>query len=242
MKGNNQGKYYYKYLLFLVMLYVCSILLGANGVRKPVEIGVFYFDAGSFFFPFAYVAIDLITEVYGYQVARQLLWTNLVAILFFLPAMYFIVHVHAPATWHHQAAFYWVFGKHFNYLGIASGVGMIFAQFINARLVAQWKVLVRGRYFWLRSMGSSVIGDAIQIAIGLSVGWLAGIWPWHIALMMFFSVLLLRAIYAAVFAFPGQLVAIFLKQAEGVDIYENKAHFSWFQLKIAGTPPASSAS
>ena len=87
-----------------------------------------------------------------------------------------------------------------------------------------------------------MIGDAIQIAIGLSVGWLAGIWPWHIALTMFFSVLLLRSLYAAIFAFPGQLVAIFLKKAEGVDIYENKSHFSWFQLKIAGTPPASSAS
>ena len=56
----------------LIISNVCS--------NRLVAVGPLEFDAGTLMFPLTYIFGDLLTEVYGFQKARRVIWTGFAAI------------------------------------------------------------------------------------------------------------------------------------------------------------------
>src|SRR5687768_12586422 len=150
----------------LVMAAFVTVLLCANviGASKVATLFGFTFGAGVLFFPISYVFGDILTEVYGYARARKVVWAGFGA-MFFASFMSWAVLAFPPApTWPHQAAFETVFGGTPRIVA-ASLVAYFCGEFANSYTLAKLKLATEGRLLWLRTIGSTIVGEGIDSLI-----------------------------------------------------------------------------
>ena len=219
----------------LVMAAFVTILLLSNliGASKPSYvtlplIGQWSFGAGVLFFPVSYIIGDILTEVYGYARARRVIWTGFAALLFMAFMAWVVVQLPPTAGWPGQEAYEFVFGNSWRIV-LASMVAFWAGEFANSYVLAKMKIWTAGRHLWMRTIGSTVVGQGLDSLIfyPLAFWGLAG-WPvellWQVVLSQWaiktaWEALLTPVTYAAVGA---------LKRAEQVDLYDTETDFSPF--------------
>ena len=219
----------------LVMAAFVTILLLSNliGASKPSYvtlplIGQWSFGAGVLFFPVSYIIGDILTEVYGYARARRVIWTGFAALLFMAFMAWVVVQLPPAAGWPGQDAYEFVFGNSWRIV-LASMVAFWAGEFANSYVLAKMKIWSAGRHLWMRTIGSTVVGQGLDSLIfyPLAFWGLAG-WPvellWQVVLSQWaiktaWEALLTPVTYAAVGA---------LKRAEQFDLYDTETDFSPF--------------
>ena len=219
----------------LVMAAFVTILLLSNliGASKPSYVtlplmGQWSFGAGVLFFPVSYIIGDILTEVYGYARARRVIWTGFAALLFMAFMAWVVVQLPPAAGWPGQDAYEFVFGNSWRIV-LASMVAFWAGEFANSYVLAKMKIWTAGRHLWMRTIGSTVVGQGLDSLIfyPLAFWGLAG-WPvellWQVVLSQWaiktaWEALLTPVTYAAVGA---------LKRAEQVDLYDTETDFSPF--------------
>ena len=219
----------------LVMAAFVTILLLSNliGASKPSYVtlplmGQWSFGAGVLFFPVSYIIGDILTEVYGYARARRVIWTGFAALLFMAFMAWVVVQLPPAAGWPGQEAYEFVFGNSLRIV-LASMVAFWAGEFANSYVLAKMKIWTAGRHLWMRTIGSTVVGQGLDSLIfyPLAFWGLAG-WPvellWQVVLSQWaiktaWEALLTPVTYAAVGA---------LKRAEQVDLYDTETDFSPF--------------
>jgi uncharacterized PurR-regulated membrane protein YhhQ (DUF165 family) len=97
-------------------------------------------------------------------------------------------------------------------------------------LLARFKILIKGKYFWLRSIGSSLIGEAIVVLVAIPLGYW-GVYTWDVIERIMVSDYLLRLVYALIIAFPANIWVNYLKSTTGLDAYDYRVSFNPFRLK-----------
>ena len=213
-----------------VTILLLSNLIGASKpsyVTLPL-IGQWSFGAGVLFFPVSYIIGDILTEVYGYARARRVIWTGFAALLFMAFMAWVVVQLPPAAGWPGQEAYEFVFGNSWRIV-LASMVAFWAGEFANSYVLAKMKIWTAGRHLWMRTIGSTVVGQGLDSLIfyPLAFWGLAG-WPvellWQVVLSQWaiktaWEALLTPVTYAAVGA---------LKRAEQVDLYDTETDFSPF--------------
>jgi len=101
--------------------------------------------------------------------------------------------------------------------------------FINSFLISKWKILIRGRYFGLRSIGASFFGDLVYaILICPIVFW--GTLPTAKILITMVASFSLKVLYSFFLAYPAVWVANFIKLKEKIDVYDYRVNYNPFKL------------
>ena len=160
----------------LVMAAFVTVLLCANliGAAKVAQVGGFTFGAGVLFFPISYVFGDVLTEVYGYARARKVVWAGFGA-LAFASFMSWATLAFPPAPgWPHQAAYETVFGGTPRIV-LASLVAYFCGEFCNSYVLAKMKLATAGRLLWSRTIGSTIVGEAVDSVVFYPLAFL-GAW------------------------------------------------------------------
>ena len=227
--------YTYRLLIPLIAIYLTFMLGSIVLVHKLVVISSTITAAGVFLFPATFVLGDVIAEVYGYQVARQLLWSAIVCEFLFALFCYILIHLKSPPFWHYQQDFNYILGGLLR-IYFSGLFAFLIASFINVILLSKWKIALKGRYFWLRSVISSCIGEAIYTVICVSLIYYATI-PFNKFIQLMISVYVITMLYIAIFAIPAAPLARFLKKIEGVDPFDYGINFNPFNSEIR--PPDS---
>ena len=88
-----------------------------------------------------------------------------------------------------------------------------------------------GRYFWLRSLCSTAIGEATFSVIGGTLAY-AGVLPWSKIVFLMLDGYLFKMLYALIAVWPAAMLVGLLKKAEGVDIYDRGISYNPFKLNI----------
>lgn len=220
----------YRALIFLSMLYLTITLLAGVMVNKIVSLPLGYVQGGAIITPVWYAIADIITEVYGYQISRQILLASLACQFVFSFFCFLILHLPSPQFWHGKIDYDFVFG---NTLRIYfSGVtAYLISGFVNIYFISKWKILMMGKYFWIRSIGSSTISEMIYTALiipMISFGKL----PVEKILIIVASSYGLKIVYALIASGPATLIVDFLKKIEGVDVYDTKTDYNPFLFLI----------
>lgn len=192
----------------------------------PAENGVFVFGAGILFFPVSYVIGDILTEVYGYQRARRCIWTGFAALVFMAFMSWAVVAMPPAASWNGQAAYESVFGQ-VPRIVLASIVAFWAGEFVNAFVLARMKVLTAGKALWSRTIGSTVVGQAVDSAIFYPVAFL-GVWQTRDVIIVMVTNWLLKVLWEVVLTPVTYVVVNRLKRAEGVDLFDTDTNFSPF--------------
>ena len=223
---------HFKYLdlvtvAFTVILILSNFASSAKIIDWGISIGriPLAFDAGTVFFPFAYIFGDVLTEVYGYSRARRVIWVGFGALIFTFLMFWLIRFLPGEALWQEtvgQNAFEAVLGEIiFGGIVLASVLAYLIGSFANSVIMAIMKKLTGGRHLWTRTIGSTIVGEFLDSAIFIAIASLTGVFPWE----LFWSLTLTNYIFKVAIEVLFTPVTYWftkkLKQAEGGDVYSD---------------------
>ncbi|MCL4305245.1 queuosine precursor transporter [bacterium] len=215
-------------------LFVAILLISNVAATKLVGFGIFPFDGGTFLFPLSYIFGDVLTEVYGFGRARRIIWMGFAANV--LAALTFAVVAAMPpaSIWPNQEAFEAILGF-VPRIVLASLIAYLFGEFTNSVILAKLKVATQGRVLWLRTISSTLAGQAVDTGLFVVIAF-AGIVPAReLWLMIAFNYMFKCGVEIVLTPMTYAIVG-FLKRREQVDIYDKGTRFNPFGL--GGTAPA----
>ena len=228
--SQTQFRYYDLVMAAFVTILLLSNLIGASKpsyVTLPF-IGEWSFGAGVLFFPVSYIIGDVLTEVYGYARARRVIWTGFAALLFMAFMAWVVVQLPPAAGWPGQAAYEFVFGNSWRIV-LASMIAFWAGEFANSYVLAKMKIWTRGRHLWMRTIGSTVVGQGLDSLIfyPLAFWGLAG-WPVELLWQVVLSQWAIKTAWEALLTPVTYAVVGSLKKAEGVEVFDTNTDFSPF--------------
>ena len=167
---------------------------------------------------------DVLTEVYGYSQTRRVIWLgffcNFIAVL----AIWTGQIIPEASFWDGQAAYVRILGYTPRLL-LSSFLAYLVGEFANSFVLAKLKILTRGRLLWLRTIGSTLIGQALDSVLFISLAF-AGTIPLSALLTAIVTQWLVKSIYEAVVTPLTYVVVNFLKRKENLDVYDHDTKFN----------------
>jgi queuosine precursor transporter len=215
----------------LVMAAFVTVLLCANviGAGKVARVGPLTFGAGVLFFPISYLFGDVLTEVYGYARARKVVWAGFAA-LAFASFMSWAVLAFPPApTWHDQAAYRTVLGATPR-IALASLVAYFCGEFCNSYVLAKMKLRTQGHLLWTRTIGSTIVGEAVDSAVFYPLAFL-GVWQGGDVLRVMASNYAIKVLWEAAMTPVTYRIVNGLKRTEREDYFDRDTDFTPFSLE-----------
>ncbi|MBQ7878183.1 MAG: queuosine precursor transporter [Bacteroidaceae bacterium] len=172
-------------LVVITALFVtCYLVSNIMAVKVIGFFGLFYFDAGTITFPFAYMLGDVLTEIWGYRNARKVIWITFVCNLLMVFCTQVGVWLPSPDYLDTASQSY---NSIFNYVPrivVASLTGFLLGELSNAWFMERIKMVTRGRFLWLRTIGSSIIGYLLDTVPFVLIAFLGTLTTRDLLLMM----------------------------------------------------------
>jgi uncharacterized integral membrane protein (TIGR00697 family) len=202
-------------------IFVTVLVLVASTASKFIAIGPFNISGATIIFPITYFFNDILTEVYGYQRSRQIIWTGL-ACQVLAAATYWLVGVWPPAPfWHNQEAYETILSSAPR-ITLASLTAYFCGEFANSVVLSKLKSLQsgkRGLRQAARFVGSTVVGEAIDSVVFMSVGFL-GVLPTKNVVATIVTIYAFKVLFEIV-ALPFTVSASnWVKRVEGIDVID----------------------
>ena len=111
---------------------------------------------------------------------------------------------------------------------LASLSGYWLGEFFNSFVLAKMKVLTNGRWLWSRTIGSTLVGEAIDSVVFIAVASLFGVFPWRLFITLAFTNYLFKVVIEALMTPLTYVVVNALKRAENEDYYDRETNFNPF--------------
>jgi uncharacterized integral membrane protein (TIGR00697 family) len=226
----------------LVTATFVTVLIASNvaSSAKIVDWGVslfgvrLAFDAGTLLFPVSYIFGDVLTEVYGYHRSRRVIWTGFACLAATALVLWVVRVLPGEETWRStvgQAAYEGVLGgMSTGGIVLASLVAYLFGEFSNSVVMARLKVATHGRWLWMRTIGSTLVGEGLDTVIFVAIASLARVFPWSaFASLVVTNYLFKVGVEAAMTPVTYRVTAV-LKQLERVDWYDTDTNFNPFAM------------
>jgi uncharacterized integral membrane protein (TIGR00697 family) len=232
---NRSYRYYDLILGAFVAVLLCSNLIGpAKVVQLDLPFfGKTDFGAGNLFFPLSYIFGDILTEVYGYALARRVIWSGFAAMIFATVMTWVVLAMPAspnePFSAQLQPALETCFGGGWR-IAVGSIVAFCVGDFLNSYVLAKMKVRMGGKHPWARFIGSTVVGQGVDSLIFYPLAFL-GIWSPQTLLAVMLANWIFKVLVEVVMTPVTTVVCAKLKQVEGVDAYDTDTDFTPFSLR-----------
>jgi queuosine precursor transporter len=210
-------------------LFVTCLLTANTIAAKLVTLGGLTLTAGIVIFPISYVLGDVLTEVWGYAAARQVIWLGFACNVLMVAAVWLGGELPAAPFWKGQAAYQEILGQAPRIL-LASFAAYLVGEFANAFVLAKLKIATGGRWLWVRTIGSTVVGQALDSLVfvvlafagAVPVGVLTGIVGAQWAVKVAYEAAATPLTYAAV---------AWLKSREAIDTFDYDTDFNPLHLR-----------
>jgi uncharacterized integral membrane protein (TIGR00697 family) len=220
------------YFIFFVMLYFICISLGYIFSNKEIHFPFLGTSSpGALILPLAFTITDIIAEVYGYDVARRIIWLGLIAQGFFFLVGTGLAYLPDPGS---NFSAYTSASNYQNIFGILprtflfASIGYLIGIFVNTYLITKWKILLKGRYFWLRSIGASSIGEFIFTFIGVFLISI-GRFPINSIIEFIMASFLIKLISSIIYAYPANFIATICKKINANKWSDSHVDFNPFR-------------
>ncbi len=232
----------FKYFDFVMALFV-TVLIISNiaSSAKIVDWGVslfglpLAFDAGTLLFPISYIFGDILTEVYGYRRSRRVIWAGFGCLALSAFTLWIVSILPGEATWEQQV------GQH-AYEAVLGGMisgGIVIAsltaywmgEFSNSFVLAKMKILTKGRFLWMRTIGSTLVGEGVDTLVFVTIASAFGVFPWQLFATLTVTNYIFKVGIEAVMTPVTYKIVNFLKKAENEDYYDHDTDFNPFKIE-----------
>lgn len=214
----------YKYLDIITTAFAVVLLLSNITSTKILSLGWFSFDGGTILFPLAYIFGDVLTEVYGYARARRVIWIGFAMNLLMVLTFWLVGKLPPAMDWGLQESYSNILGV-VPRIVLGSLCAYLVGEFINSFVLAKIKVKTKGKFLWLRALGSTVLGQFFDTSIFLLIAF-AGILPWNLILVLWISNYIFKILVEIILLPFTYKVVKFLKKKEGEDYFDKNTDFN----------------
>ncbi len=211
---------------FIIAALFVTCLLTANVIAvKVAAIGPFIVPAAIVVFPLSYIFGDILTEVYGYRLARRVIWLGFLCNLIFVVFARMGQALPSAPFWGGQDSYVAILG-YTPLLLLASFAGYLAGEFANSFVLAKMKVLTQGRWLWTRTISSTIGGQALDTSLFILIAF----WGAPALLTMILSHWVAKVLIEAAFTPVTYMVVNYLKKKESVDTFDYETNFNPFSV------------
>ena len=201
----------------LAGFFVTTLVVSNIIAVKLAEVGGRVFDAGNIIFPLAYLLGDVLTEVYGFRAARLVILLGFACNVLAVLAIQLALRLPAADFWvENQEAYEAVLGTTWR-IFVASLVAYLAGELTNSYVLSRMKVLTGGRFLWSRTIGSSIVGQALDSTIFVTIAFAGTGAPLLDTIVTTWAIKVTWEALATPFTY---LAANGLKRAEGIDVFD----------------------
>ncbi|MBE2183260.1 MAG: queuosine precursor transporter [Anaerolineae bacterium] len=229
----------YRYLgfigaMFVTILLLSNLLSSAKIIDLNISIGPIplIFDAGTLVFPISYIFGDILTEVYGYKASRRVIWSGFLAMVLMGLFVWLAGILPGESTWETyagQSAYDAILGG-ISGLIIASLIAYLAGEFSNSYVLARMKIATKGKWLPLRTIGSTLVGQAVDTIAFIGVATVLGVFHPD----QFVGLVITNYIFKVGIEVVMTPVTVFiinrLKKAEHEDFYDYDTQFNPFRV------------
>lgn len=225
MENQNKGKL----LPIITGIFVGVLLLSNILATKMVQLGPFVFDGGTLLFPLSYIFGDVLTEVYGYKASRKVIWTGFFMLILASFNIWVIGLLPAESSWTFQKSYNDILTQ-VPRIVLASLLGFFSGEFSNSFVLSKMKIFTKGKYLWMRTIGSTIVGEFLDSIIFVFIAFL-GLYPLAVLVTMILSNYLFKTCIEVVFTPITYKIIHFIKVKEKIDVYDNDVKYNPFYIK-----------
>jgi len=229
----------YRYLDLVMVAFVAIILISnIASSAKIIDLGFalggirMAFDGGTLLFPVSYIFGDILTEVYGFRTSRRVIWTGFTALVLSSGVFFVLRTLPGETAWEAYAGS----AAYDAILGGRSSGGIVRASlaeylvgsFSNAVVLSRLKVLTRGRWLWVRTIGSTLVGELADTVAFILVASALGVFSWQLFASLVLTNYLFKCAVEALMTPVTYQAVRHLKRAEQLDAYDVGVSFNPF--------------
>jgi len=211
-------------LLLVAGLFVAILVTSNIIVSKLVQLGPFTVPAAIVLFPLAYLFGDVLTEVWGFAVARLVIWIGFLANAVVAGFIALAVALPSAPAYAGGDAYARVLSSTPR-LVAASLVAYLAGEFLNSAVLARLKVATAGRFLWMRTIGSTLVGQSVDSTVFI-VAAFAGVLPWPVIGTVIRDLVIVKVAYEVLATPLTYALVTWLKRVEGVDVFDRRTSLS----------------
>lgn len=220
----------YRFFDVLAALFVAVLLISNVASTKILALWKFTFDGGTILFPLSYIFGDILTEVYGFRHSRRVIWLGFFSALLMAGVLYLVQMLPPAADWPNQESFVKILGF-VPRIVLASLIAYFAGEFSNAIILSSLKLRYRGRHLWIRTIGSTLIGQGLDTMVFCCVAFY-GTLPGNVLRTVILSNYIFKCSVEILFTPITYAVVGFLKRKEQVDVFDHGVVYNPFNLNM----------
>lgn len=211
------------FMLLGILFNVC--LVASNLLEtKVIQISHITATAGLIVFPISYIINDCIAEVWGFKKARLIIWSGFVMNFLTIGFARLAIALPAAPFWEGEESFNFVFGLAPR-IAIASLLAFLVGSFLNAYIMSKMKVATQGKYFSLRAIVSTLIGESADSLLFFPIAF-GGLIPVNELFIMIGTQALLKSLYEVIILPVTIRVVKYIKKIDKTDVYDQDISYS----------------
>jgi uncharacterized integral membrane protein (TIGR00697 family) len=185
---------------------------------------------GSFTSPFIFIFGDVIAEIFGYKTTRFVIFSGFACQTIFVLVCQLVVASPHPTflTSDAEQAYSSILGSSLFWINLSGFTAYMIANLVNAKIISKWKILLKGKHFWLRSLGASTFSEALYTFIAIVMMELNSI-PLINMLKVIVISFIIKLVYSSFFAAPANLLVSYVKKHTGIDVYDLPTSYTPFK-------------
>jgi len=222
----------FKYLDVLTTTFVVILLVSNLVAQKICMIGPLAVSGAVLLFPVTYIFGDVFTEVYGFSASRRAIWLGTFGTALLYAMGVIVIALPGAPGWKNQQAFEIVFGF-LPRIQTASLIAFWAGDFANSYTLARMKLLTNGKMLWTRTVGSTVVGQAVDTTLVIVLTF-AGKYPAGTLVNMILTGYVLKVGYEVLATPLTYAVVGWLKRVEGSDAFDRDKDFNPFRFSAPG--------
>ena len=226
----------YKYLAFLSMIYVSIMLFNAILTNCYIGTDAFFVLGGTLTSPFVFLIDNVIAEIYGFKITRSIIFCGILTQTLFVLLCQLAITAPHPLIFIQNNAYEQILGDSLLRIHVSGCGAYLLAMLFNTKVLTYWKVLLKGRRFWLRSLGSCTISELLYSFIAILLMEIQSI-PMAGILKLVAISYLIKMFYNIALIFPVQKLVNYIRRTTGIDVFDFNHQFTpskYYKYNITG--------
>ncbi|MEL3908498.1 MAG: queuosine precursor transporter [Treponemataceae bacterium] len=217
-----------KLLPYITAFFVGVLIISNILATKMIAFGPFVFDGGTLLFPFSYIVSDLLAEVYGFKQTWKVIVFGFLMMLFVNLNIYLISILPAEKSWAFQSAYENILLQ-LPRITLGSITGYLIGSYSNAVLLSKIKVKTKGRFLFLRTITSTLLGEFLDSVIFVMIAFL-GLYDIKVLIVMALSNYAFKTLIEILFTPITYKLVNFVKEKEELDVFDYDLNYSPFNF------------
>jgi uncharacterized integral membrane protein (TIGR00697 family) len=215
----------HRFVVVVALFVTCLITANIMAV-KLISVAGYILPAAIIIFPLSYIIGDILTEVYGYRMARRVIWLGFFCNAIVVLAFWAGRIIPSAPSWARQEEYVAILGSTWRLL-VASFIAYLVGEFSNSLVLAKMKIKTKGRYLWARTIGSTVIGQGLDSLVFILLAFIgAEGMTSGILVEMILTHWVAKTGYEVVATPFTYKIVNYLKRKEGIDTYDKDVNFN----------------